>query len=46
MFSLVETYQKLQHSQRQEDAQKRKEDKIRAEKERLMADEDPDKQKK
>lgn len=41
-----ETFMKLSHAQRQEAAQARREEKIRAEKEKLMAEEDPEKQRK
>ncbi|CAN0275128.1 unnamed protein product, partial [Lampetra fluviatilis] len=41
---VAELYQRLGHAQRQEAAQTRREDKRRAEKERIMNEEDPDKQ--
>ena len=41
-----ETFLKASHAQRQEAAQQRREDKRRAEKERIMNEEDPDKQRK
>jgi len=41
-----ETFMKQSHAQRQEAAQTRREEKIRAEKEKLMAEEDPEKQRK
>jgi len=42
----VETLQKAAHSQRTEAAQNRREEKRRAEKERMMNEDDPDKQRK
>ena len=41
---MQEVFLKQMHSQRAEAAQNRKEEKRRAEKERMMAEEDPDKQ--
>eukprot|EP00111_Clytia_hemisphaerica_P021047 TCONS_00062052-protein len=41
-----QSFSKQSHAQRQEAAQMRREEKIRAEKERLMAEEDPEKQRK
>lgn len=41
-----EEYERLTHSQRQEAAQLRREEKRRAEKERLLNEEDPDKARK
>ena len=41
-----ESFLKASHAQRQEAAQQRREDKRRAEKERIMNEEDPDKQRK
>ena len=41
-----ESYMKLAHAQRQEAAQARREEKRRADKERLMNEEDPDKARK
>jgi len=42
----VETLQKAAHSQRTEAAQSRREEKRRAEKEKMMNEDDPDKQRK
>ena len=42
----VESLQKAAHSQRTEAAQNRREEKRRAEKERMMNEDDPDKQRK
>ena len=42
----METLQKAAHSQRTEAAQTRREEKRRAEKERMMNEDDPDKQRK
>ena len=41
---MAESYSKLSHTQRSEAAQERREQKRRAEKDRLMSEEDPDKQ--
>lgn len=41
-----QSFSKLSHAQRQEAAQLRREEKMRAEKEKLMAEEDPEKQRK
>ncbi|XP_014677021.1 PREDICTED: coiled-coil domain-containing protein 47-like [Priapulus caudatus] len=43
---MEEQYLKQLHSQRQEQAQQRREDKRRAEKEKILAEDDPDKQRK
>ena len=43
---ISESYMKLAHQQRQEAAQTRREDKRRADKERLMNEEDPEKARK
>lgn len=43
---IEEQYIKQLHTQRQEMAQQRREDKRRAEKEKILAEDDPDKQRK
>lgn len=43
---MQEVFEKATHQQRQEQAQQRREEKRRVEKERLMAEEDPDKARK
>lgn len=45
-MKVSESFQKMAHAQRQEAAQLRKEEKRKAEKERLMNEEDPEKARK
>ena len=43
---MSQSLEKLQHAQRQEAAQQRREDKAKAAKEKILAETDPDKQRK